>query len=76
MFNRVISDISVVLRETTLTISDSIEAGLQVKMQKKKRVVPLSTTEITAIIRLKESDLQGRIPLIIINISNISSVNS
>ena len=29
-FNRVISDISVVLGESTLTISDSIEAGLPV----------------------------------------------
>ena len=31
IFNHVISDISVELRETTLTISDSIETGSQSK---------------------------------------------
>ena len=32
-FNRVISDISVVLKETTLAISDSIETGSQVETE-------------------------------------------
>ena len=33
IFNRVISDISVVLRETTLTISDSTETGSSVEVE-------------------------------------------
>ena len=52
IFNHVISDISVVLRETTLTISDSIESEIV-------RAVFLSTTEITEIIRFKKNNLQG-----------------
>ena len=44
IFNRIISDISIALRETTLTISDSVETV------EKVRVVSLSTTEITKII--------------------------
>ena len=43
IFNRVITDISVILRETNLTISDSIETEIV-------RVVYLSLTEITEII--------------------------
>ena len=43
----------VVLREITLTISDSIETGLQVETEI-ERVVSLSTTEITEITRLKK----------------------
>ena len=46
IFNRVISDISVVLRETTLTISDSIQTGSPVEKEI-VRVVSLTTTEIT-----------------------------
>ena len=42
--NRVISDISVVLRETTLTISDSIETDLP-QDSEMMRVVSLSITE-------------------------------
>ena len=44
IFNRVIFDISIVLRETTLTVSDSIETV---------KLVSLSTTEITQITRLR-----------------------
>ena len=45
-FNRVISDIYVVPRETTLTITDSIEIGSTVETEI-VRVVSLNTTEIT-----------------------------
>ena len=64
IFNRINSDIFVELRETTLTISDSIEAGSPVETEI-VRVVSLSTTEITEITRFKKkkkNDLQGRIP--------------
>ena len=46
IFNRVIPDISVVLRETTLTISDSIETSSPIESEI-VRVFTLSTTEIT-----------------------------
>ena len=49
-FNRVISDISVVLRETTHTISDSIETPVECEIL---GVVSLSTTEITEMTRFK-----------------------
>ena len=50
--NRVISVISVVLTETTLTISDS--TGETVSMESDiVRVVSLSTTEISEVARLK-----------------------
>ena len=52
IFNRVISDISVVLKKTTVTISDSIETGASVDSEI-VRVVSLSTTEITEITRFK-----------------------
>ena len=51
-FNRVISDNSVVLRETTLTISDSVEASSPVESEI-VRVGSLGTTEITEITRLR-----------------------
>ena len=61
-FNRVISHFSVVLREITLTILDFNEPGSPVE-SKTVRVVSLSTTEITEIPRLKQSnDLHGLIP--------------
>ena len=47
-FNRVFSYISVVLRETTLAVSDSIETDLPVDT-KTVRVVFLSKTEIAEI---------------------------
>ena len=50
IFNRVISDISVVQRETTLTTSDSIEASSPVKSEI-VRVVSFNTMEITEITR-------------------------
>ena len=53
IFNRVISDISVVLRETTLILPDSIETGSLVETEI-VRVVSLSKTEITEISRLKK----------------------
>ena len=52
IFNHVISDISLVLRETTLTTSDSIETGSPIETEI-VRVVSLSTTEITEITRFK-----------------------
>ena len=52
IFNRVMSDIFVVERETTLTDSDSNETGSRVETEI-VRVVFLSTTEITEITRLK-----------------------
>ena len=48
ILNRFISDISVVLRETILTILDSIETGLPVETGI-VRVVSLITTELTRI---------------------------
>ena len=57
IFYRVISDIFVVLRETTLTISDSIETGSPVETEM-VRVVFRSTKEITEITRFeKKNDL-------------------
>ena len=52
-FNRVISDIYVKLRETTLTISDFTETGSPVEFNI-VRVVSLSTTEITEMTRFKK----------------------
>ena len=52
IFNRVISDISVVPRETTLTISDCIETGSP-RETEIVRVVSLSTTEIPETTRFK-----------------------
>ena len=46
IFNRVISDISVVQRENTLAISDSIEAGSPVETEKKDSGFPLSDNTI------------------------------
>ena len=57
IFNRVISDISVIQTKTTLTILDSIETGTPVETEIVK-VVSL-VTEITEIIRYKKNpDLQ------------------
>ena len=53
IFNRVISDISVVLRETTVTISDSIEPDSAVESEIVSVVVFLNNTEITEITRFK-----------------------
>ena len=53
IFNGVISDISLKLRETIRTISYSIETGSPMETEI-VRVVPLSSTAIT--------DLPGRIP--------------
>ena len=58
IFNRAISDISVVLRESTLAISDSIETCSPFESEIVS-VVTLSTTEITEITRLKNRNLQG-----------------
>ena len=52
IFNYVISDIPVVLRETTLTISDSFDTGSPVKFEI-VRVVYLSVTKISEITQLK-----------------------
>ena len=57
-FNRVISDISVVLREITVTISDSIETVSPVESEI-VRVFSLSTTEITEKTRSNKPDFQG-----------------
>ena len=58
-FNRFISDISGVRRETTFSISYSIEIGRPVETET-VRVVSLCTTEITEITRFKKiPDLQG-----------------
>ena len=51
-FYHVITDISVVLRETCLTISDSIETGPPIETDI-VRVVSLSTTETSEITRFK-----------------------
>ena len=58
IFNRVISDISVVLWETTLTISESLRTGSPVESEI-VRVVSLSTTEIPKITRYPPPHLQG-----------------
>ena len=52
IFNRVISDIPVVLWENTLTISDSTETGTPVGYEM-VRGVSLKTTEVTEITRFK-----------------------
>ena len=52
-FNRVIVDISVVQRETTLTFSDAIETGSPLETEI-VRVVPLSITEMTEITLFKK----------------------
>ena len=52
IFNRIISDFSVVPRETTLTISDYIETGSPVEIEI-VRAVLLSTTELIEMIGLK-----------------------
>ena len=58
-FNRVISVISVVLRETTLTFLDAIGDTVSTESEI-VRVVSLSTTEISEITRLKiESSRSG-----------------
>ena len=59
-FNRIISDIFDVLRETTFTISDSMETILPVESEK-VRVISLSTAEITEI-KEKKSFFGVRIP--------------
>ena len=61
IFNRVISDISVVLRETILTISDSVETGSPVKTEMVKGV-SFSTTEITEITRFKKPIFRVQLP--------------
>ena len=60
MFDRIIYDVSIVLRETTLTISDSIVTGTPVESEI-ERVVSLSTTKISEITRFKKKipDPQG-----------------
>ena len=58
-FNRVITDISVVIRKTTDTISDSIETGSSVESEIVRVVFPCAT-EITGIARVKKNrHLQG-----------------
>ena len=54
VFNRVTSDMSIVLRETILAISDSIETGTPVESEI-VRVVSLSTTEISEKARFKKT---------------------
>ena len=63
IFNRLILDISFVLRENTLTFSDSIETLSPVEFVL-VRVVSLSTTEVTEITRLKKTDPHGCIPYV------------
>ena len=63
IFNRVIWDISIVLRETTLTISDSIETASPVESEI-VRLVSIVTTEITrnpssSILSMKEDLIEG-----------------
>ena len=53
IFNRIISDISIELRETTLTISDSNETRSPVETEI-VGVVPISTTDITEITQVKD----------------------
>ena len=61
VFNRVISDISVVLGETTLTISDSVETGSPVESEI-VRVVSLRTAELTEITRFKNPIIRVEVP--------------
>ena len=61
IFDRVISDISVVLRETSLTISNSNESVSPVEFEI-VRVVSLSTTEITETIRFEKPIFGVNIP--------------
>ena len=58
IFNRVISDISVALREITLTIPDSIEIDSLFESDT-VRVVSLCTAEITGIKRFKKNRSYG-----------------
>ena len=58
LLNRVISVISIAPRETTLTISDSIEAGSPVETEE-VRVISLGTTEITEITRFFKNRPSG-----------------
>ena len=53
IFNRVISDISVILWDNTLIISDSIEKDSPVETEI-VRVLSLSTPEITEVTRFKK----------------------
>ena len=69
LFNLVITDISVVQRETTLS-TDSIEKGPPVKTEI-VRMVSLSTTEIIKITQFKKTDLQVLDTLIVDSLSNI-----
>ena len=61
IFNRVISNISVLPRKTTLRISDSIETGSLSPVESETvRVVSCSTTETTRIKQFgKKNNLQG-----------------
>ena len=52
IFNPVILDISLALRETTLTISDSIKTGSPVKLELVK-MVSFSSKEITEMTQFK-----------------------
>ena len=61
-FNRVISDIFVVLSETTLTISDSTGTGSPLETEKSTSGVP-NTTEITEITRFKKIKRIFRVPI-------------
>ena len=61
IFNRAISDISVVLRDTTLTISGFIETGLPVESGI-VTAVSLSTTEISEITRFGKPIFRVWIP--------------
>ena len=59
MFNGVISDISVVLKETSLTITDSVETSSPVESEIVQVVYSLSSTEIPEKTRYKKKkDLQ------------------
>ena len=59
--NSVVSGISVVLMETTLTILDSIEAGSPVECEI-VRVVSLSTMEVTEMTQFTKLIFRVRIP--------------
>ena len=58
VYNRAVLDISVVLWETILAISDSIETSSPIETET-IGVVSLSTTEITEMIRFQKTDPQG-----------------
>ena len=60
IFYPVISDISVALRETTLTISDSIETDSPVETEL-VRVDALGTTKMTNISRFKKTIFREKI---------------